>query len=159
MSSVLDHPGYDGDYKFHDISIMTLARPITYSAVAAPVCLPASVAPQYAGRVATVTGWGATSHGGQGAIILQEVNVTVVDNSECKKSYPENNRWSRIFLLYINRLDINTAWLLGTSFSIQLLINIYFVHLLRNHICAGETGKDSCQGDSGGPLFTLENGR
>ena len=92
MSSVLDHPGYDGDYKFHDISIMTLARPIAYSAVAAPVCLPASVAPQYAGRVATVTGWGLTSWGGQGANILQEVNVTVVANSECKKSYPENNK-------------------------------------------------------------------
>ena len=92
VSSVLDHPGYDGDYHYHDISIMTLARPITYSAVAAPVCLPASVSPQYAGRVATVTGWGLTSWGGQGANILQEVNVTVVANSECKKSYPENNK-------------------------------------------------------------------
>ena len=101
MSSVLDHPGYDGDYKFHDISIMTLARPITYSAVAAPVCLPASVSSLYTGEVATTTGWGTTSFGGSLAPTLREVEVTVVSNGQCSNSYSgiqkyhsnDNSKW------------------------------------------------------------------
>jgi len=31
--------------------------------------------------------------------------------------------------------------------------------IIKHHICALNTGKDSCSGDSGGPLFLLENNR
>ena len=92
VSSVLDHPSYDGDYTKHDISIMTLARPITYSAVAAPVCLPASVSPLYTGELASVAGWGDTTQGGSGSPTLIEVNLTVTSNSQCSNAY-EADGW------------------------------------------------------------------
>ena len=87
VSSVLDHPSYDGDYTKHDISIMTLVRPISYSAVAAPVCLPASVSPLYTGEVASVAGWGDTTQGGSGSPTLMEANLTVISNSQCSNAY------------------------------------------------------------------------
>ena len=41
------------------------------------------------GENATVIGWGETSSGGSPSRILQEVNVTVVSNTKCKKAYDE----------------------------------------------------------------------
>ena len=41
------------------------------------------------GELATVIGWGETSSGGPTSRILQEVNVTVVSNTKCKKAYDE----------------------------------------------------------------------
>ena len=74
----------DTDY---DFSILTLAAPITFSSVAAPVCLPASASSLYTGQVATVTGWGTTSFGGSLSSTLLEVDVTVVSNGQCSNSY------------------------------------------------------------------------
>lgn len=128
ISGYENHPEYlvRGNY---DITIITLSSPITFSRVASPVCLPASVSPQYTGQVATVTGWGNTVQHNYGEdkppnypSILQEVNVTVVSNEDCQSAYGGGQ---------VNSHDI----------------------------CAADSGKDSCQGDSGGPLFLPENGR
>ena len=102
VTEILMHPDYPGSWA--DIAILTLASPITFSTTAAPVCLPASVSPQpqYTGQVATVAGWGAvdsintwnttgnwSSANGWGDYpdILQEVQLTVVSNTECNATY------------------------------------------------------------------------
>ena len=88
ISAITDHPNYDASNNFaNDFSILTLASPITFSRVVAPVCLPSSVSPQYTGQVATVTGWGTTSSGGYLPARLMEVDVTVVSNTQCNSAY------------------------------------------------------------------------
>ena len=39
------------------------------------------------GENATVIGWGETTSGGSPSRILQEVNVTVISNTKCRKAY------------------------------------------------------------------------
>ena len=90
-----NHPEYKTGYRRYnsrtenyDISIITLSSPLTFSPIASPVCLPASVTPQYTGQVATITGWGDTTEGAdKGSKILQEVNVTVQSNEECHRAH------------------------------------------------------------------------
>ena len=87
ISAITDHPSYNNANTDYDFSILTLAAPITFSSVAAPVCLPASASSLYTGQVATVTGWGTTSFGGSLSSTLLEVDVTVVSNGQCSNSY------------------------------------------------------------------------
>ena len=149
ISGYENHPEYP-TYGNYDITIITLSSPITFSRVASPVCLPASVTPQYTGQVATVTGWGNTVQHNYGEdkppnypSILQEVNVTVVSNEDCQSAYGggQVNRYKRKHQI--------------------IVIHYLCPHLCRysHDICAADSGKDSCQGDSGGPLFLPENGR
>ena len=87
VSKITNHPKFNHDNADYDFSIMTLTSPITFSAKAAPICLPASVASLYTGQVATVTGWGDTGDGSQ-ASTLQEVDVLVESNDKCNDYYP-----------------------------------------------------------------------
>ena len=88
VSAITDHPNYAEYNNYaYDVSILTLSSPITFSSVAAPVCLPSSVSPQYTGQLATVTGWGTTSSGGSQPPRLREVDVTVVSNQQCNNDY------------------------------------------------------------------------
>ena len=103
VAEILEHPNYRDWDRTWDVAILTLASPITFSAAAAPVCLPATESPQYDGQVATVAGWGAVDNfntwntsgtGGPGdgdyPDILQEVQLTVVSNTECDAAYVAN---------------------------------------------------------------------
>ena len=46
----------------------------------------------YAGQVATVTGWGNTASAGSPSNTLQEVQVTVISNQDCSEAYDQINR-------------------------------------------------------------------
>ena len=89
MAEVIADPKYNPQTVNHDFSILRLARPVTFTSTILPACLPAeaSPAPTYAGRVATVTGWGTLSSGGAQPTVLQEVNVTITTNSACNAAY------------------------------------------------------------------------
>ena len=51
ISAITDHPDYDSSNSFaNDFSILTLAEPLTFSSVVAPVCLPSLVSSLYTGR-------------------------------------------------------------------------------------------------------------
>ena len=55
------HPDYDATgVTENDIAVLELARPIEFSAGVQPVCAPVA-SRDYAGEVATVSGWGYTS--------------------------------------------------------------------------------------------------
>ena len=70
-----------------DFSILKLSTPITFSSVAAPICLPSSESSLYVDQIATAIGWGHTSSEGTSSSILQEVDVTVISNQQCANSY------------------------------------------------------------------------
>ena len=92
ISAITDHPDYDRNNNFaNDFSILTLAEPLTFSSVVAPVCLPSLVSSLYTGEVATVTGWGATTMGGSSSPVLLETNQTVLSNEQCDTAYSQYN--------------------------------------------------------------------
>lgn len=83
-----------------------------------------------------VAGWGRLDEYSERADILQQVQVPVITNDECKKKYEDADRY---------------------QYGAEYRFNETYV------LCAGFTagGKDSCYGDSGGPLMLPihENGR
>ena len=52
-----------------------------------PICLPTDTSDDYAGDVATVTGWGRTSYGGSYSNKLLEVDANVITNNQCMNEY------------------------------------------------------------------------
>ena len=56
-----------------------------------PICLPTDTLDNYAGDVATVTGWGRISDKGMTSNKLMEVEVNVITNDQCKNNYSYNS--------------------------------------------------------------------
>ena len=94
VSSIRNHKKFDYLSLEYDISILTLASVLTFSSKVSPVCLPAFSQrfQDYAGQVATVTGWGTTASGGSPSNTLQEVQVTVISNEDCTDAYDQIKR-------------------------------------------------------------------
>merc|ERR1719367_1962974 len=86
LSAITDHPDYNSINYDNDYSILTLATPVEFSAAIAPACLP-STNSDFAGVLATVSGWGTLSSGGNQPTVLNEVDVTVQSNAECNSAY------------------------------------------------------------------------
>ena len=91
VSRITNHPQYNPDNLLNDISILTLSSPLTFSRAMSPVCLPADPSLSYAGDTATVTGWGRTSPDPEGPLAdsLQEVELTVLSNEDCRNSFSD----------------------------------------------------------------------
>jgi len=82
------HPGYNSNTLNNDIALIHLRDAISFTAFPGikPVCLPPSSA-DYAGKDATVTGWGTTSSGGSQPEIAREVTVPIRTQAECQAAY------------------------------------------------------------------------
>ena len=93
ISKITMHPGYNPFNAFNDIAILTLSSPLKFSKSMAPICLPEGTSDKFAGDTATVIGWGLTNTDGFGAgnlsSTLQEVDLTVTTNKQCRKSYSD----------------------------------------------------------------------
>ena len=97
VARILQHHYYHYDqhhYLHYDFSIVTLARPITFSYRMSPICLPASTHSQYTGRTVTVSGWGRTSWEGPQPQTLLETTMRVRSNRRCEAS--QQNFYSHI---------------------------------------------------------------
>jgi len=87
VSAILDDPLYNTQNMRYDFSILTLSQPVVLSASVSPACLPSDLAQSWAGQLATVSGWGTLSSGGNQPSTLQEVDVTVQTNAQCAQVY------------------------------------------------------------------------
>ena len=87
VSAILDDPLYNTQNMRYDFSILTLSQPVELSASVSPACLPSDLAQSWAGQLATVSGWGTLSSGGNQPSTLQEVDVTVQTNAQCAQVY------------------------------------------------------------------------
>ena len=96
-----------------------------------PICLPSATelrAKSYVDHSPLIAGWGYTTEKGSPSKILQQLQITILENSECAARYKKENR-------LISAQQFDSAI-----------------------ICAGllAGGQDSCKGDSGGPLMIPE---
>ena len=71
VADIKDDPDYNDSNYQNDFSILTLAAPVNFSSSVAPACLPSETVQMYTGQVATVTGWGTLSPGGNQPTTLQ----------------------------------------------------------------------------------------
>uniref|UniRef100_A0A087Y4A4 Coagulation factor IX n=1 Tax=Poecilia formosa TaxID=48698 RepID=A0A087Y4A4_POEFO len=88
------HPRYNAtlDIYNHDIALLYLKEPISFSATVRPICIgPMAFIEDLVKQPspATVSGWGRTRFMGITSNILQKVEVPLVDQTECKKSSNE----------------------------------------------------------------------
>lgn len=73
----------------NDFALLHLATPLTYTAHISPVCLASSISDVLVGnRDLIVTGWGATSSGGQVSSQLRQVTVPSLTAAACDAQYP-----------------------------------------------------------------------
>ncbi|MEZ4679163.1 MAG: serine protease [Caldilineaceae bacterium] len=90
ISEVIAHEDYDDSTNNNDIALLRLASPATITSNVAPISLLTAAeettmaAP---GKLGTVTGWGTTTEGGNAALVLMEVEVPIVSNAQCNRSY------------------------------------------------------------------------
>jgi secreted trypsin-like serine protease len=87
VAEIINHPNYNSQTTDNDYAILRLANPVTFTNEVSPACLPADLSATYAGVLATVTGWGTLSSGGNRPTAMQEVDVTVTTNTECSYAY------------------------------------------------------------------------
>jgi transmembrane serine protease 3 len=91
VTKAVYHPQYDPDTTTNDIAILKLDKPIKFTSVVQPACLPAptdSVADKADG---TVSGWGATKEDGEGSKLLMQVGAAVINSATCNSLYKAYN--------------------------------------------------------------------
>ncbi|XP_017489310.1 PREDICTED: venom protease-like, partial [Rhagoletis zephyria] len=125
------HPNFGGRDRRYDIAVLYLEKNVDFTDFICPICLPTSQqlrSKSYIGYHPFVAGWGRVMEGGRSSNILQELQIEVMDNSVCRRSYEANKR------LVSNQQFDDTV------------------------VCAGDLGggRDTCGGDSGGPLMVAE---
>ena len=82
------HPGYKtSPAPTNDFALLKLGQCQTFGQGIAPACLPKDDTKDFVGSTATVTGWGKLSSNGKQPNILQEVDLNVLTNEQCRRSY------------------------------------------------------------------------
>jgi len=89
VTQIIMHPQYKHPHEYsHDMSLLKLSQPLTWTDHIQPVCLPANEDDLLVeGKAMFVTGWGATSEGGPVSSQLRQVIVPSLSMSHCTQEY------------------------------------------------------------------------
>uniref|UniRef100_A0A3B3CAM6 Zgc:100868 n=1 Tax=Oryzias melastigma TaxID=30732 RepID=A0A3B3CAM6_ORYME len=88
ITEIIRHPDYSSTTFQNDIALLMLSSPVSFNNYIAPVCVAAASSSFYSGTNTWVTGWGNTGSGVLPAPqTLQEVQVPIVGNRQCKCNY------------------------------------------------------------------------
>jgi len=78
----IQHENYNSQTIDHDIALLRLETPVTFTDKIQPACLPGGRVDEESTK-GVVTGWGATQENGQVSSILQQASITVLNPREC----------------------------------------------------------------------------
>ncbi|XP_060525228.1 venom protease isoform X1 [Cylas formicarius] len=70
----------------NDIALLRLNDKVPITQHIKPICLPKGTSNTYVGQRATAAGWGTLKEDGKPSCILQEVDVPVISNEECRNT-------------------------------------------------------------------------
>uniref|UniRef100_H3CB18 Peptidase S1 domain-containing protein n=1 Tax=Tetraodon nigroviridis TaxID=99883 RepID=H3CB18_TETNG len=82
------HPSYDTSTNDNDMCLLKLSAPVSSTEYISPICLAAANSTILSGTRSWLTGWGKAANG-VFPDILQEVEVPIVGNNQCRCTYPE----------------------------------------------------------------------
>ncbi|CAH1405196.1 unnamed protein product [Nezara viridula] len=85
---------FTGDFSYvnfdHDIAVLRLNAQVPLTETIRPICLPKVSDTLYAGTKAIATGWGTLKEDGKPSCILQEVEIPVMSNDDCRANTSYN---------------------------------------------------------------------
>jgi len=99
VTEIIIHEKWDINTTRYDFALLRLRRKINFRSYPhiRPICLPDDGSKDaYNGYTATATGWGTTSRDGDISRVLLEVDVTVMNNSECGQYWWKISDFSQI---------------------------------------------------------------
>ena len=126
VSEITVHPGYSASRSQDDIALLHLERPVAFSALIQPACLPED-GDEHVGETVKLAGWGAIEFLHDSQAVLHEVDLKIVSEDECERQYVGTYDYSHQFP--------------GGFQDTKLCAK-----------SADGSPKDACTGDSGGPL-------
>ncbi|XP_074159895.1 suppressor of tumorigenicity 14 protein [Sminthopsis crassicaudata] len=88
FKQIIPHAAFNDLTFDYDIAVLELDKPVQFSSVIRPICLPDSSHTFPAGKAIWVTGWGHTKEGGTGALILQKGEIRVINQTTCESLLP-----------------------------------------------------------------------
>ncbi|XP_055908440.1 trypsin-1 [Eupeodes corollae] len=91
VTTIVKHRSFDPDTYNNDIALLRLRKPIVFSKIMKPICLP-RLNYDPAGRTGTVVGWGRTSEGGELPAIVNQVKVPILTITECRNQRYKSSR-------------------------------------------------------------------
>jgi len=83
---VASHPKFDPKTFEYDLALLRFYEPVTFQPNIIPVCIPEDDA-NLVGKTAWVTGWGRLYEDGPLPAVLQEVDLPIINNTECEAMY------------------------------------------------------------------------
>jgi len=83
---VASHPKFDPKTFEYDLALLRFYEPVTFQPNIIPVCVPDSDE-DLVGQTAWVTGWGRLYEDGPLPAVLQEVDLPIINNSQCEAMY------------------------------------------------------------------------
>ncbi|XP_015687301.1 plasma kallikrein [Protobothrops mucrosquamatus] len=90
VQKLIVHPRYDFSEAGYDIALLKLDRPMNFSALQQPICLPSQEEMNMTYTECWVTGWGYTEERGSIKDMLQKVKIPLIPNAECQSQYLEH---------------------------------------------------------------------
>ncbi|KAF5291988.1 hypothetical protein FQA39_LY14149 [Lamprigera yunnana] len=87
VKRVVRHRGFDSRTLYNDVSILTMDSPVAFTHQVRPICLPRSTGESHEGKTGTVIGWGSIRESGPQPQVLQEVNIPIWSNTNCRRKY------------------------------------------------------------------------
>ncbi|MBM0273869.1 serine protease [Streptococcus suis] len=85
LDKIILNEGFDSYSLINDVAVIHFSGAMVYDDYVNPIGLQEEK--DIVGADCTVTGWGATSEGGNAATVLQKVHVPTVSDEECRVSY------------------------------------------------------------------------
>ncbi|KAJ8942813.1 hypothetical protein NQ318_022827 [Aromia moschata] len=97
LSSVRAHPNYNSWTIDYDIAALQVSSPIQFGPGIQAIPLARAGTGPVADAIAIVTGWGSTVEGGGGTNVLQEVDMPIVSQADCRNAYSQSAITDRMF--------------------------------------------------------------
>ncbi|XP_068117799.1 ovochymase-2-like isoform X2 [Hyperolius riggenbachi] len=88
VSAIIKHPGFDPSYKYNDLALIKLNKPLRFNDYVQPVCFPKSYSNMEPGLICVVTGWHLSGEE-KNSTKLQQLEAPLISDGNCKKYYSD----------------------------------------------------------------------
>ncbi|XP_036401489.1 transmembrane protease serine 3 [Megalops cyprinoides] len=85
VEKIFYHSRYRSKGLDYDIALMKLAEPLTFDGLVEPICLPNFEEKYEDGKMCWISGWGATSDGGEPSVSLYSARVPLISTKTCSQ--------------------------------------------------------------------------